>query len=101
VTVNVGPSGLVAYWAKATVSSTGGTAEVWLLDGKGEAPQLTESGLPVSLYTMPGSDSGTNIFNAGLSTDNVGPGKKTFTLEYSDTSGTGTFTEVELVVIPL
>jgi hypothetical protein len=92
---------LVAFWAKATVSGGGGTAEVWLIDGKGEAPQMTLSGGPVPLYTQPGSDFGTNIFNAGLSTDYVGPGKKTFTLEYADTGGTGKFSEVELVVIPL
>jgi hypothetical protein len=101
VTVNVGPSGLVAYWAKATVSSSGGTATVTLLDSTGEAPQMSGSGGAVQLYTEPGSDTGTHIFNAGLSTDYVGPGKKTFTLEYSDSGGTGGFSEVELVVIPL
>jgi hypothetical protein len=53
------------------------------------------------LYTKPESDSGTNIFNAGLSTEYVGPGQKTFSLQYTDSAGTGTFSEVELVVIPL
>jgi Collagen triple helix repeat (20 copies) len=101
VTVNVGPSGLVAYWAKATVSSSGGTAEVWLVEPTGEAPQIQNSGGAVPLYTKPESDSGTNIFNAGLSTEYVGPGQKTFSLQYADSAGTGTFSEIELVVIPL
>jgi hypothetical protein len=101
VTVNVGPSGLVEYWATATISSTGGTAEVVLFGPSGYAPQLQNSGLPVTLYTMPGSDNGTNIFNPGPSTWQVGPGRHTFTLEYADTAGEGTFSEVELVVIPV
>jgi Collagen triple helix repeat (20 copies) len=101
VTVNVGPSGLVAFWAKATISSSGGTAIVTLVEPTGEAPQMSNSGGAVPMYTQPGSDTGTNIFNAGLSTEYVGSGKKTFTLEYSDSGGTGTFSEVELVVIPL
>jgi hypothetical protein len=103
VTVNVGPSGLVAYWATAKVSHGGGvgTAEVWLVDSTGEAPQITNSGGAITLYTKPESDTGTNIFNAGLSTEYIGPGQKTFKLEYADSSGIGTFSEVELVVIPL
>jgi Collagen triple helix repeat (20 copies) len=101
VTVTVGPSGLVAYWAKATVSSSGGTAEVWLVEPTGEAPQIQNGGGAVPLYTKPESDSGTNIFNAGLSTEYVGSGQKTFSLQYADSAGTGTFSEVELVVIPL
>jgi hypothetical protein len=101
VTVNVGPSGLVAYWATATVSSSGGTAEVWLVEPTGEAPQITNSGGAITLYTKPESDTGTFIFNAGLSTEYVGPGQKTFKLEYADSAGEGTFSEVELVVIPL
>jgi hypothetical protein len=101
VTVNVGPSGLVAYWAKATVQSSGGTAEVWLVEPTGEAPQISNTGGAVELYTKPESDTGTNIFNAGLSTEWVGPGQKTFSLQYLDTAGTGTFSNVELVVIPL
>jgi hypothetical protein len=101
VTVTVGPSGLVAYWAKATVSSSVGTAEVWLVEPTGEAPQIQNGGGAVPLYTKPESDSGTNIFNAGLSTEYVGQGQKTFSLQYADSAGTGTFSEVELVVIPL
>lgn len=99
VTVNVGPSGLVAYWAKATLSASGGSAEVWLLDPTGEAPQIVSSG--GTRYTSPGSDSGTNIFNGGLSTEYVGSGQKTFSLQFADSGGIGTFTNVELVVIPL
>lgn len=102
VTVNVGPSGLVEYWIRGTLSSTSGNAEVWLFDGKGEAPQIvTNSKSPFTLTTTPESDTGTFIFNPAMSTDYVGPGKKTFTIEYADESGTGTFSEVELVVVPL
>jgi hypothetical protein len=101
VTVKVGPSGLVGFWIAATLSSTGGNAEVWLKDCKGEAPQLVGSGLPVPLYSKPESDSGTNIFNAGMSTELVGPGTCTFKLYYDDTAGTGKFSEIELVVVPL
>jgi hypothetical protein len=98
VTVKVGPSGLVAFWATAKISSSGGTPEVWLVEPTGEAPQLVGNG---TLYTQPGSDSGTIIFNAGLSTEHVGSGSKTFELQYLDTGGTAKFEEVELVVIPL
>lgn len=101
VTVEVGPSGLVAFWAKATVSSMGGSAEVWLVDSTGEAPQIVGGGLPVTLYTKPDTDTGTNIFNAGLSTEYVGSGRKTFSLQFADSGGTGSFEEVELVVVPL
>ncbi len=100
VTVNVGPSGLVAYWAKAKLSTTGGKAEVWLLMPGGEAPQISST-FADTFYTKPESDEGTFIFNPGLSTVYVGPGKKTFSLQYSDSAGTGTFSEVELVVVPL
>lgn len=100
VTVNVGPSGLIAYSAKATLETTGGEAEVWLVDGKGEAPQITDA-LGGTLYTKPESNTGTNKFNAGLSTDYVGPGTKVISLQFADSTGTATFTNVELVVIPL
>jgi hypothetical protein len=102
VTVNVGPSGLVAYWARGELKSVGGgEAEIALID-KGFAPQLTTpANFYVQLHTEPGSDSGTNVFNTGLSTDYVGPGKQTLKLEYLDSGGTGFFQEVELVVIPL
>lgn len=102
VTVDVGPSGLVAYWATAKISSIGGTAEVVLVGPTGYAPQLQNTGLPVTMYTAPGSDKGTNIFNAGLSTEYVGPGKHTFELEYQETAGgEGIFSDIELVVIPV
>ena len=103
VTVKVGPSGMVAFWATASLKSEGGgTAEITLVEPSGYAPQLkNSSSSPITLYTQPGSDSGTNIFNAGLSTNYVGSGNKTFTLEYSDSGGIGVFEEVELVVIPL
>jgi hypothetical protein len=100
VTVNVGPSGLVAYWAKAKIATTGGKAEVWLLMPSGEAPQIVTT-FADTFYTKPESDEGTFIFNPGLSTVYVGPGKKTLSLQYADSAGTGTFSEVELVVIPL
>ncbi len=100
VTVDVGPSGLVAYWAKAKLSTTGGKAEVWLLMPSGEAPQISST-FADTFYTKPESDEGTFIFNPGLSTVYVGPGKKTFSLQYADSAGTGTFSEVELVVVPL
>lgn len=100
VTVDVGPSGLVEFWAKAKLSSTKGQAEVYLVGPTGYAPQL-QSGSEITLSSEPGSDQGTFIFNPGLSTDYVGPGKHTFTLEYADTEGEGTFSEVELVVIPV
>jgi hypothetical protein len=100
VTVNVGPSGLVAFWIKAHVSTTSGKAEVWLLDSKGEAPQIVAT-FADTFYTKPESDEGTFIFNPGLSTEYVGPGKHTISLQYADSAGTGTFSEVELVVIPL
>ena len=102
VTVNVGPSGLVAFWAKGSISTTAGTAEVTLLEPTGEAVQLKSTyKSPVTIYTLPGENGGTVAFNGGLSTEYVGPGKHTFSLQYSDTSGTGTFSEMELVVIPL
>jgi hypothetical protein len=103
VTVHVGPSGLVAYWASAELKSVGGgTAEITLEDPTSYAPQLTTSSSSFfKLHTEPGSDSGAFIFNTGLSTEYVGPGTKTFSLEFSDTAGTGVFQEVELVVIPL
>jgi hypothetical protein len=100
VTVNVGPSGLVAYWAKAKIATTGGNAEVWLLTPSGEAAQIVTS-FADTFYTKPESDKGTFIFNPGLCTIYVGPGKKTLSLQYADSAGTGTFSEVELVVIPL
>jgi hypothetical protein len=66
------------------------------------APQIkSSSSSPITLYTEPGSDNGTNIFNAGLSTTYVGPGNKTLSLEYSDSGGVGVFEDVELDVIPL
>lgn len=103
VTVKVGPSGLIAYWAKATLKSEGGgTAEVDLTLPSGYAAQIqTSSSSPITLHTEPGSDSGAFIFNTGLSTLYVGPGTKTFSLEYSDLGGIGVFEEVELDVIPL
>ncbi|HEV3093106.1 MAG TPA: hypothetical protein VGY30_01180 [Solirubrobacteraceae bacterium] len=100
VTVNVGPSGLVAYWVRATIATTGGKAEVWLLMPSGEAPQIVTT-FADTFYTKPESDEGTFIFNPGLSTVYVGPGKKTLSLQYADSAGTGTFSKVELVVIPL
>ena len=100
VTVNVGPSGLVAYWVKATIATTGGKAEVWLLMPSSEAPQIVTT-FADTFYTKPESDEGTFIFNPGLSTVYVGPGKKTLSLQYADSAGTGTFSKVELVVIPL
>lgn len=101
VTVNVGPSGLVGFWAKATVSSSGGSAEVYLFNPTGYAPQMVSAGAPIELRTSPESDTGTHLFNPGLSTMYVGPGTKTFKLEFADTGGEGTFSETELVVIPL
>lgn len=103
VTVKVGPSGLVAYWATATLKSEGGgTAEVVLTMPSGYAPQLeNSSSSPITIYTQPGSDNGTNIFNAGLSTVYVGPGTRTLSLEYSDSGGVGVFEDIELDVIPL
>jgi len=103
VTVKVGPSGLIAFWATAKLKSVGGgTAKITLLDSRGEAPQIESSASsPITFYTKPESDSGTFIFNAGLSTDYVGPGTRTISLQYSDTGGTGVFEDVELVVIPL
>jgi hypothetical protein len=102
VTVNVGPSGLVAYWAKAKIAikSGAGKAEVWLLMPTGEAAQLVTT-FGDTFYTKPESDEGTFIFNPGLSTVYLGPGKKTLSLQYDDSSGTAEFSEVELVVIPL
>jgi hypothetical protein len=102
VTVNVGPSGLVAYWAKAKIAikSGAGKAEVWLLMPSGEAAQLVTT-FGDTFYTKPESDEGTFIFNPGLSTVYLGPGKKTLSLQYDDSSGTAEFSEVELVVIPL
>lgn len=102
VTVNVGPSGLVAYWAKAKIAikTGGGNAEAWLLMPSGEAAQIVTS-FADTFYTKPESDTGTFIFNPGLSTIYVGPGKKTLSLQYADSSGTAEFSEVELVVIPL
>lgn len=103
VTVNVGPSGLVAYWATATLTSVGGgTAQVSLYEPSGNAPQIEGSlSSPVKLYTKPGSDTGTTVFNGGLSTLDVGSGSKTLSLRFADTAGTGIFENVELVVIPL
>jgi hypothetical protein len=82
------------------VSTTGGKAEVILLDSKGEAPQI-QATFADTFYTSPESDSGTFKFNPGLSTDYVGPGKHTISLQYADSAGTGTFSEVDLVVLPL
>ncbi len=103
VTVKVGPSGLVAFWATARLKSVGGgTAEVTLEEPSGSSVQIqNSSSSAITYYTKPESNSGTIIFNAGLSTDFVGSGNKTFKLEYSDSGGTGTFENVELVVIPL
>ncbi len=103
VTVKVGPSGLVAFWATATLKSVGGgTADVTLEEPSGSSVQIhNSSSSAITYYTEPGSNNGTIIFNAGLSTDHVGSGNKTFKLEYSDSGGTGVFEEVELVVIPL
>jgi hypothetical protein len=103
VTVHVGPSGLVAYWAQGELKSVGGgTAEITLIEPSGYAPQITTtSSSYFNLHTDPGSDEGTFIFNTGLSTFYAGPGTKTFSLRYSDTGGTGFFKEVELVVVPL
>ncbi len=103
VTVKVGPSGLIAYWIKARLKSVGGgTAKVVLLDSTGEASQIESSSSgAITYYTKPESNSGTFIFNPGLSTDYVGPGTRTISLQYLDTAGTGVFEELELVVIPL
>jgi hypothetical protein len=103
VTVNVGPSGLVAYWATASIASTGGgTASIQLNEPGGYAPQMHGSGSPVTYYTLPGSDNGTIIFNGGLSTAYVGPGTQTFSFSYAELGGgAGFFSNVELVVIPL
>jgi hypothetical protein len=103
VTVHVGPSGLVAYWARGELKSVGGgTAEITLIEPTGYAPQITtNSSSYFQLHTEPGSDTGTFIFNTGLSTLYLGPGTKTLSLEYSDSGGTGYFKEVELLVVPL
>ncbi len=103
VTVNVGPSGLVAYWIRAKLKSVGGgVAEVWLNYTGGWGAQLqTPSSNNLQLYSVPGSDSGTLIFNTGLSTVYVGSGQRTLSLEYADTAGTGSFEDMELVVVPL
>lgn len=74
---------------------------MWLEDPTGYAPQITNSGGAVTKYTSPSSNTGTNIFNPGLSTEYVGSGRKTFSLQFSDSGGIGTFEDVELVVIPL
>lgn len=100
VTVNVGPSGLVEYWATATISTTGTSATVEIRDDTGSAPQITSTG--GTDYTLPNSDGGTHFFNGGMSTEYVGPGPDTFKLEYAENGGgTATFTDVELVVVPL
>jgi hypothetical protein len=103
VTVNVGPSGLVAFWAKAKLKSVGGgTAEIVIQHPTGYATQITNSSSsPIQMFTKAESNTGTFIFNPGLSTMYVGPGTKTFSLTYSDSAGTGVFEDLELVVIPL
>ena len=102
VTVNVGPSGLVGFWATATIASTGGSGVVQLNDSTGTSDQMSYSGGPAKQYTLPDSNSGTVRFNGGMSTDQVGPGTHTFTLEYYDTTGAAAFfSDVELVVVPL
>ncbi len=102
VTVNVGPSGLVAYWMKADIAGGGGTATAYLSDNTGEAPQMSNGGVTESFTTLPASDSGTHLFNGGLSTEYVGPGTDTFRMEFAQSGGgTGTFYNMELVVIPL
>jgi hypothetical protein len=103
VTVNVGSSGLIAYWVTATLKSVGGgTAQVYFYDNYGAAPQIQSSGSsPVKYYTEPGSNTGTIIFNGGLSTRFLGySGTDTVSLRFADTAGTGVFEDVELVVIP-
>jgi hypothetical protein len=101
VTVNVGPSGLVAFWATATMKASAGTARVHLSSNNGGGAQIeTTLSSPIKLFTLPDAVTGTNHANAGLSTLYVGPGPETFSLRYSDTAGTGTFEDVELVVIP-
>jgi hypothetical protein len=99
LSVNVGPSGLIAFWITAHVTSTGGPGEVYIEDAHGYAPQIVGSG--ATYYSKPESDEGTIIFNAGLSTEYVGPGKDTVKLTFAATSGKASFDEVELVVIPL
>jgi hypothetical protein len=104
VTVNVGPSGLVAFYAIGELKSVGGgTAEIALIAPSGFSPQITtNSSSYFKLHSEPGSNEGTFIFSTPLSTDFVGPGTKTFSLEYLDSGGgTGFFKEVELLVIPL
>jgi hypothetical protein len=104
VTVSVGPSGLVAFAMKADISSTSGTATAHIVDNHGDAPQMSNSGGTVTLYSLPASDSGTIVFNGGLSTEYVGPGTDTFRMEFEQAGGAGsvgTFSNMELVVIPL
>lgn len=102
VTVNVGPSGLVAYWMSADIAGGGGTATAYIGDNSGVAPQMSNSGVTESFTSLPASDSGTHLFNGGLSTEYVGPGQDTFRMEFGQSGGgTGTFYNMKLVVIPL
>ena len=92
------------FWATVNIGVSGsGTAQFDLYDDTGSSERLEASGSPETFTTSPGSDTGTHVFNGGMSPEYVGPGQHTFSLKYqvSAGNGTGLFSDVELVVAPV
>jgi hypothetical protein len=111
VTVDVGPSGLVAVWAEAEITDFGtGEVRVQLFEPTDLAvcPTILRgnsatNGGPEVKRTLPGNDGGTTGFG-GLLIVRVTPGTRTFTLRYGltpDANFNGNVSNRSLSVHPL
>lgn len=98
VTVDTGTRALVMYRVAMSTNTTGQSCTVsFEVTGDSSVPAQDKRGI-----TIDGVDSGNTLSIAGMDlTDLVTPGTNTFTLKYKVSGGVGTFSNRQLIVLPL
>ena len=105
VNVPLGPTGVVEIWATATMSSStaGGSAIVGMVGPVGTQLLSSTGTTQATMYTLPASHTGTTDRLSGMILIGpVGGSMTSFKLEFNAAGGgTATFSNVQLVAIPL